>query len=72
MLVCHEPRQAPLIFVSLLMKSKKVDQMYFGNIVIEINLRDDISYSDLNDEEDEVCESELTVMHPTLVWNALN
>ena len=46
--------------------------MYFGNIVIEINLRDDISYSDLNDEEDEVSESELTEIHPTLVWNAVN
>jgi hypothetical protein len=29
---------------------------YFGNI--EINLRDDISYSDLNDEDDEDCESD--------------
>jgi hypothetical protein len=45
--------------------------MYFGNIVIEINLRDDISYSDLNDEDDEVSESELTVIHPTLVCNAV-
>ena len=51
---------------------EKVDRMYFGNIVIEINLRDDISYSDLNDEEDEVSESELTEIHPTLVWNAVN
>jgi hypothetical protein len=51
---------------------EKVDRMYFGNIVIEINLRHDISYSDLNDEEDEVSESELTVIHPTLVWNAVN
>jgi hypothetical protein len=53
-------------------ENEKVDRMYFGNIVIEINLRDDISYSDLNDEEDEVSESELTVIHPTLVWNAVN
>jgi hypothetical protein len=51
---------------------EKVDRMYFGNIVIEINLRDDISYSDLNDEEDEVSESELTEIHQTLVWNAVN
>ena len=29
----------------------EVDRNYFGNI--EINLRDDISYSDLNDEEDD-------------------
>lgn len=29
----------------------EVDRIYFGNI--EINLRDDISYSDLNDEDDE-------------------
>lgn len=34
----------------------EVDRIYFGNI--EINLRDDISYSDLNDEDDEDCESE--------------
>jgi hypothetical protein len=29
----------------------EVDRIYFRNI--EINLRDDISYSDLNDEDDE-------------------
>ena len=34
----------------------EVDRIYFGNI--EINLRDDISYSDLNDEDDEDCESD--------------
>ena len=34
----------------------EVDRIYFGNI--EINFRDDISYSDLNDEEDEDCESD--------------
>jgi len=34
----------------------KVDRIYFGNI--EINLREDISYSDLNDEDDEDCESD--------------
>ena len=34
----------------------KVDQIYFGNI--DINLRDDINYSDLNDEDDEDCESD--------------
>jgi hypothetical protein len=31
----------------------EVDRIYFGNI--EINLRNDISYSDLNDEDDEDC-----------------
>ena len=34
----------------------QLDRIYFGNI--EINLRDNISYSDLNDEEDEDCESD--------------
>ena len=34
----------------------EVDRIYFGNI--EINLRDDISYSDFNDEDDGDCESE--------------
>jgi hypothetical protein len=34
----------------------EVDRIYFGNI--EINLRDDINYSDLNDEDDEDCESD--------------
>jgi hypothetical protein len=34
----------------------EVDRIYFGNI--EISLRDDISYSDLNDEDDEDCESD--------------
>jgi hypothetical protein len=34
----------------------EVDRTYFGKI--EINLRDDISYSDLNDEDDEDCESD--------------
>ena len=34
----------------------EIDRIYFGNI--EINLRDDISYSDLNDEDDEDCESD--------------
>ena len=34
----------------------KVVRIYFGNI--DINLRDDISYSDLNDEDDEDCESD--------------
>jgi hypothetical protein len=29
----------------------EVDRIYFGNI--EISFRDDISYSDLNDEDDE-------------------
>jgi hypothetical protein len=36
----------------------EVDRIYFENI--EINLRDDISYSDLNDEDDEDCESTVT------------
>jgi hypothetical protein len=34
----------------------KVVRIYFGNI--DINLRDDISYSDLNDEDDGDCESD--------------
>ena len=34
----------------------EVDRIYFGNI--EINLRDDIIYSGLNDEDDEDCESD--------------
>ena len=34
----------------------EVERIYFGNI--EINLRDDISYSDVNDEDDEDCESD--------------
>ena len=34
----------------------EVDRIYFGNI--EINFRDDISYSDLNDEDVEDCESD--------------
>ena len=34
----------------------EVDRIYFGNI--EINLRDDIIYSDLNDEDDDDCESD--------------
>ena len=34
----------------------EVDRSYFGDI--EINLRDDISYSDLNDVDDEDCESD--------------
>jgi hypothetical protein len=33
----------------------EVDRIYFGNT--EISFRDDISYSDLNDEDDEDCES---------------
>jgi hypothetical protein len=36
----------------------KIYRIYFGNIVIEINLRDDINYSDINDEDDEDCESD--------------
>ena len=32
----------------------EIGRIYFGNI--EINLRDDISFSDLNDEDDEDCE----------------
>ena len=34
----------------------EVVRIYFGNI--EINLGDDISYSDVNDEDDEDCESD--------------